>query len=204
MSRFGRRFLPARRPDPRRVSVASFRLRRWPTAVPARRSAPADLDRFELRRRRHLPMAGPVQRARRREHQLHRVQLRDRHERLLPTTRSTSAPPTSPTHRPVGLHARTRFPIRSSTCPTVAGGLAFEYNLTGQNGQQVTNLVLDRVDPGRHLHGRDQQLEQRRDRRAQPRASGCRTSRSPPTTAVTRPVRTTCWVTTSSTPTPRR
>ncbi len=27
--------------------------------------------------------------------------------------------------------------------PTVAGGLAFEYNLTGQNGQQVTNLVLD-------------------------------------------------------------
>ncbi len=27
--------------------------------------------------------------------------------------------------------------------PTVAGGLAFEYNVTGQNGQQVTNLVLD-------------------------------------------------------------
>ena len=27
--------------------------------------------------------------------------------------------------------------------PTVAGGLAFEYNLTGQNGQQVTNLVLN-------------------------------------------------------------
>ncbi len=27
--------------------------------------------------------------------------------------------------------------------PTVAGGLAFEYNVNGQNGQQVTNLVLD-------------------------------------------------------------
>ena len=27
--------------------------------------------------------------------------------------------------------------------PTVAGGLSFEYNLTGQNGQQVTNLVLN-------------------------------------------------------------
>src|SRR5580704_7644613 len=27
--------------------------------------------------------------------------------------------------------------------PTVAGGLAFEYNLTGQNGQQVTNLILN-------------------------------------------------------------
>jgi phosphate transport system substrate-binding protein len=27
--------------------------------------------------------------------------------------------------------------------PTVAGGLSFEYNLTGQNGQQVTNLILD-------------------------------------------------------------
>ncbi len=27
--------------------------------------------------------------------------------------------------------------------PTVAGGLAFEYNLTAQNGQQVTNLILD-------------------------------------------------------------
>lgn len=27
--------------------------------------------------------------------------------------------------------------------PTVAGGLAFEYNLTGQNGQPVTNLILD-------------------------------------------------------------
>jgi phosphate transport system substrate-binding protein len=27
--------------------------------------------------------------------------------------------------------------------PTVAGGLAFEYNLTGQNGQQVTSLILN-------------------------------------------------------------
>ena len=27
--------------------------------------------------------------------------------------------------------------------PDVAGGLAFEYNLTAQNGQQVTNLVLN-------------------------------------------------------------
>ena len=27
--------------------------------------------------------------------------------------------------------------------PDVAGGLAFEYNLTGQNGQQIKNLVLD-------------------------------------------------------------
>jgi phosphate transport system substrate-binding protein len=27
--------------------------------------------------------------------------------------------------------------------PDVAGGLAFEYNLTGQNGQQITNLVLN-------------------------------------------------------------
>jgi phosphate transport system substrate-binding protein len=27
--------------------------------------------------------------------------------------------------------------------PTVAGGLSFEYNLTGQNGQQVTNLILN-------------------------------------------------------------
>ena len=27
--------------------------------------------------------------------------------------------------------------------PDVAGGLSFEYNLTGQNGQQVTNLVLN-------------------------------------------------------------
>ena len=26
--------------------------------------------------------------------------------------------------------------------PDVAGGLAFEYNLTGQNGQQITNLIL--------------------------------------------------------------
>jgi phosphate transport system substrate-binding protein len=27
--------------------------------------------------------------------------------------------------------------------PDVAGGLAFEYNLTGQNGQQITNLILN-------------------------------------------------------------
>ncbi len=27
--------------------------------------------------------------------------------------------------------------------PDVAGGLSFEYNLTGQNGQQITNLVLN-------------------------------------------------------------
>ena len=27
--------------------------------------------------------------------------------------------------------------------PDVAGGLSFEYNLTGQNGQQIKNLVLN-------------------------------------------------------------
>jgi ABC-type phosphate transport system substrate-binding protein len=30
--------------------------------------------------------------------------------------------------------------------PTVAGGLAFEYNLDGQNGRQITNLVLNAQD----------------------------------------------------------
>ena len=53
--------------------------------------------------------------------------------------------------------------------PTVAGGLAFEYNVTGQNGQQVTNLVLESVHPARHLHGGYHQLERPRHRRPQSR-----------------------------------
>ena len=37
----------------------------------------------------------------------------------------------------------TQLPYRYQYVPDVGGSLAFEYNLTGQNGQQVTDLVLD-------------------------------------------------------------
>ncbi len=36
-----------------------------------------------------------------------------------------------------------QVPYHYQYVPDVGGSLAFEYNLTGQNGQQVTNLVLD-------------------------------------------------------------
>jgi phosphate transport system substrate-binding protein len=37
----------------------------------------------------------------------------------------------------------TQLPYRYQYVPDVGGSVAFEYNLTGQNGQRVTNLVLD-------------------------------------------------------------
>ena len=39
--------------------------------------------------------------------------------------------------------ATSQVPYPFQYMPTVAGGLSFEYNLTGQNGQQVTNLILN-------------------------------------------------------------
>ncbi len=43
--------------------------------------------------------------------------------------------------------------------PDVAGGLAFEYNLQGANGQRITNLVLNGPTLARDLHRRHQELE---------------------------------------------
>ena len=39
--------------------------------------------------------------------------------------------------------ATSQVPYPFQYMPTVAGGLSFEYNLTAQNGQQVTNLILN-------------------------------------------------------------
>ena len=66
---------------------------------------------------------------------------------------------TSPTAR-----AR-RAPLPTSPyqyMPDVAGALAFMYNLTGNNGQKITNLVLDAQVVERHLHRTDHHLEHRR------------------------------------------
>ena len=57
--------------------------------------------------------------------------------------------------------------------PDVAGGLAFEYNLTAQNGQQITNLILNASTLEGIFTGSINNWDNSADRRAQPRASGC-------------------------------
>ena len=70
---------------------------------------------------------------------------------------SISAQPTSLTPGSVGL----LHPPGALSVPVhadVAGGLAFEYNLTGQNGQQIKNLVLNSAILEGIFTGADQQL----------------------------------------------
>ena len=73
---------------------------------------------------------------------IHGVQLHHRHERLLPETVQFGA--TDISYATGQAYCTTpQVPYPFQYMPDVAGGLAFEYNLTGQNGQRITNLILN-------------------------------------------------------------
>ena len=75
------------------------------------------------------------------------------------------------------------------------------YNLNGNDGQQITNLILDAVADRQDLPRRDHQLERPDHRQQSTRSSRvtCPTRRSSPSTGRTPRVRTTCCPTTCST-----
>ena len=165
--------LRARRPDPGSVAGVSGRVRCRPARPGVCLAAAAHLDGLELRRRRHLAVGGPVQRARRWQHQLHRVELGHRHERLLQqdgrlrrdrhlVRHATGELQHEPGALSVPVHARRRrragLRVQPARVRTVS---------------RSTNLVLNASDPARDLHRRHQQLGQPRHRRAESGTSGC-------------------------------
>ena len=107
---------------------------------PAGRQPDDAVHRIELRQRGHPAVGGPVQHPLRPQHQLAGLVLGHRPQQLRPEPGRLRR-----LRHPLQLRAR---PAPTPTVPyqympDVAGGLAFMYNLTGNDGQQITSLNLD-------------------------------------------------------------
>ena len=124
------------------ASLASFSLGSLGAGVAGATDPPMTVDGFELRRRGHRAVAGTIQRAGRWQHQLLGLELGPRDERVLPADGGLRRDGHRLQHRPVGLlHQPGALSLPVHAHRRRRAGLRVQPD--GQNGQPVTNLILD-------------------------------------------------------------